>query len=112
MPPVWDIETMTRTQSVDKMIEGLKNWCKIVEEHYDIKPIIYTSDKYFEDFLKEHFDGYIIWIANYNFWVQEMKGHWDFWQFTEKATIEGVKTNKVDVNIYNGTVDDLEGLTL
>ena len=112
LPPVLDIETMPRTQSVDKMIEGLKNWCKIVEEHYDIKPIIYTSDKYFEDFLKEHFDGYIIWIANYNFWVQEMKGHWNFWQFTEKATIEGVKTNKVDVNVYNGTVDDLEGLTL
>ncbi|MBO6213538.1 glycoside hydrolase family 25 protein [Algoriella sp.] len=112
LPPVLDIETMPRTQSVDKMIEGLKNWCKIVEEHYDIKPIIYTSDKYYEDFLQAHFEGYIIWIANYNFWVERMKGHWDFWQFTEKATIDGVKSNKVDVNIYNGTVDDLEALTL
>ncbi len=112
LPPVLDIETMPKTQSMDKMIEGLKNWCKIIEEHYDVKPIIYTSDKYYEDFLKEHFDGYIIWIANYNFWVERMKGHWDFWQFTEKATIEGVDGYKVDVNIYNGTVDDLEGLTL
>ena len=112
LPPVLDIETLPKTQSMDRLVEGIKNWCKIVEEHYDVKPIIYTSDKYFEDYLQNHFEGYIIWIANYNFWVQEMKGHWDFWQFTEKATIEGVKTNKVDVNIYNGTVDDLEGLTL
>ena len=112
LPPVLDIETLPKTQSMDRLVEGIKNWCKIVEEHYDIKPIIYTSDKYFEDYLQNHFDGYIIWIANYNFWVQEMKGHWDFWQFTEKATIDGVKRYKVDVNIYNGTVDDLEGLTL
>lgn len=112
LPPVLDIETLPKTQSMDRLVEGIKNWCKIVEEHYDIKPIIYTSDKYFEDYLQDHFDGYIIWIANYNFWVQEMKGHWDFWQFTEKATIDGVKRYKVDVNIYNGTIDDLEGLTL
>ena len=112
LPPVLDIETLPKTQSMDRLVEGIKNWCKIVEEHYDIKPIIYTSDKYFEDYLQNHFDGYIIWIANYNFWVQEMKGHWDFWQFTEKATIDGVKRYKVDVNIYNGPVDELEGLTL
>ena len=112
LPPVLDIETLPKTQSMDRLVEGIKNWCKIVEEHYDVKPIVYTSDKYFEDYLQNHFEGYIIWIANYNFWVQEMKGHWDFWQFTEKATIDGVKRYKVDVNIYNGTVDDLEGLTL
>lgn len=112
LPPVLDIETLPKTQSMDRLVEGIKNWCKIVEEHYDVKPIIYTSDKYFEDYLQNHFEGYIIWIANYNFWVQEMKGHWDFWQFTEKATIDGVKRYKVDVNIFNGTVDDLEGLTL
>ena len=112
LPPVLDIETLPKTQSMDRLVEGIKNWCEIVEEHYDVKPIIYTSDKYFEDYLQNHFEGYIIWIANYNFWVQEMKGHWDFWQFTEKATIDGVKRYKVDVNIYNGTIDDLEGLTL
>ncbi|WP_314243647.1 GH25 family lysozyme [Empedobacter tilapiae] len=112
LPPVLDIETLPRTQSMERLVEGIKNWCKIIEDHYDIKPIIYTSDKYFEDYLQNHFEGYIIWIANYNFWVQEMKGHWDFWQFTEKATIEGVERYKIDVNIYNGTIDDLERLTL
>lgn len=112
LPPVLDIETLPRTQSMERMIEGIKNWCKIVEEHYDVKPIIYTSDKYFEDYLNEHFKEHYIWIANYNFWTEKMKGHWDFWQFTEKATIEGIKTTKVDVNIYNGTVDDLQGITL
>lgn len=112
LPPVVDIEHIPRTQSMEKLIEGVKNWCKIVEQHYDVKPIIYTSDKYYEDYLQKHFDGHLIWIANYNFWTEKMKGLWNFWQFTEKASIEGVKRYKVDVNIYNGTVDDLENLTL
>ena len=111
LPPVLDIETMPRTQSMERLVEGLKNWCNLIEEHYKIQPIIYTSDKYYEDYLRQHFDGYVIWIANYNFFVEDMKSHWDFWQFTEKAQIKGT-TYKVDVNIYDGTVDGLKNLTL
>ncbi|MBS7333170.1 MAG: glycoside hydrolase family 25 protein [Weeksellaceae bacterium] len=111
LPPVLDIETMPRTQSMERLVEGLKNWCTIIEEHYGIQPIIYTSDKYYEDFLRSHFEGYTIWIANYNFFVEEMKPHWNFWQFTEKGQIKGTK-EKVDINVYNGTVDDLKSLTL
>lgn len=111
LPPVLDIETMPRTQSMERLIEGIKNWCTIIEAHYGIQPIIYTSDKYYEDFLRDHFDGYTLWIANYNFFVEDLKPHWNFWQFTEKAQIKGT-TYKVDVNIYDGTVDGLKNLTL
>ena len=111
LPPVLDIENMPRNQSMDRLVEGLKNWCTIIEKHYDVKPIIYTSDKYHQDFLQEHFEGYIIWIANYNFFVEDIKKHWDFWQFTEKGQIKGT-TYKIDVNIYNGTVDGLKLMTL
>jgi len=111
LPPVLDIETMPKTQSMERLIEGLKNWCTLIEEHYNIQPIIYTSDKYYEDFLRQHFEGYTIWIANYNFFVEKMKPHWNFWQFTEKGQIKGTKY-KVDVNIYNGTVDGLKLMTL
>ena len=106
LPPVLDIETLPKTQSMDRLVEGIKNWCKIVEEHYDIKPIIYTSDKYFEDYLQNHFDGYIIWIANYNFWRNDLESDWQFWQFTEKAQIEGIE-GMVDVNIFNGNKNKL-----
>lgn len=35
-------------------------------------------------FLKEEFEDYTFWIANYNFWVEGIKDDWQFWQFTEK----------------------------
>lgn len=111
LPPVLDIETMPKNQPMVRLVEGLKNWCSIIESHYGIKPIIYTSDKYHQDFLIEHFDDYIIWIANYNFFVENMQPHWDFWQFTEKAQIKGTR-EKVDVNIYRGTIDQLKNITL
>ena len=55
-----------------------------------------------EDFLKKEFSGYSFWIANYNFFEENIKDDWLFWQFTEKAAVDGIYEN-VDLNIFNGT---------
>ena len=102
LPPVLDIEQLPKNQSLDSLKVGLRRWLVKVEDHYKKKPIIYSGEKYYENFLKEEFSDYTFWIANYNFFVEDMKEDWLFWQFTEKATVEGIKGN-VDVNIYNGT---------
>jgi lysozyme len=91
--------------------KGLQRWLDKVETHYKVKPIIYTGEKYYENFLKDEFEGYTFWIANYNFFVEEIKEDWLFWQFTEKANIAGIE-EKVDLNIYNGTPKMLEYLTI
>lgn len=110
-PPVLDIEKLPESQSVDSLKVGLKRWLIAVENHYKVKPIIYSGEKYYEDFLKEEFEGYTFWIANYNFWVEGIKDDWQFWQFTEKARINGVSEN-VDINIYNGSLKMLFYLTV
>jgi lysozyme len=46
---------MPKGQSMDKLKEGLQNWLTIVEKQYGVKPIIYTGEKYFEDFLQDDF---------------------------------------------------------
>ena len=102
LPPVLDIEQLPKNQSLDSLKVGLRRWLVKVEDHYKKKPIIYSGEKYYENFLKEEFSDYTFWIANYNFFVEDMKEDWLFWQFTEKATVGGIKGN-VDVNIYNGT---------
>lgn len=102
LPPVLDIEQLPKNQSLDSLKVGLRRWLVKVEDHYKIKPIIYSGEKYYEHFLKEEFSEYTFWIANYNFFVEDIKEDWLFWQFTEKATISGIDGN-VDLNIYNGT---------
>jgi len=111
LPPVLDIEKLPENQSVERLKIGLKRWLKKVEEHYKVKPIIYTGERYYDDFLKEEFSDYLFWIANYNFYREKIDEEWLFWQFTEKASVKGIKGN-VDVNIYNGDLQQLRYITV
>lgn len=111
LPPVLDIERLPKNQSLDSLKVGLKRWLNKVELYYGVKPIIYTGEKYYADFLHEEFKDYPFWIANYNFFVEEMKDNWLFWQFTEKASIDGIN-GTVDVNIFNGTDKEMRYLTV
>jgi lysozyme len=111
LPPVLDIEKLPKGQSLDSLKVGLRRWLKAVEAHYKVKPIIYTGEKYYDDFLKEDFSDYLFWIANYNFYQERIQEDWLFWQFTEKATISGIKGN-VDVNIFNGDAEQLRFIAM
>jgi lysozyme len=111
LPPVLDIEKLPKNQSVANLKLGLKRWLKAIESHYGVKPIIYTGERYYDDFLKEEFSDYLFWIANYNFYREEIGEDWLFWQFTEKAAVPGIK-GKVDVNIYNGDLQQLQFITV
>lgn len=101
LPPVLDIEKLPKSQSIDSLKVGLRRWLTKVEKHYKVKPIIYSGESYYKDFLKDEFSEYPFWIANYNLWRNNIDEDWQFWQFSEKAKIEGIK-GLVDVNVYNG----------
>ena len=112
LPPILDIEKIPKRKSNAKLVEDLKIWCRIVEETYGEKPIIYTYYHYYNDFLKGEFDDYPLWLANYNDVPQPAPdANWDIWQFTENGIVYGINT-KVDVNVYNGSLWSLKRLTL
>ncbi|RZJ75468.1 MAG: glycoside hydrolase family 25 protein [Flavobacterium sp.] len=108
LPPVLDIEQIPSEQSMDSLKSGLKRWIAKVEKHYGMKPILYSGESFYTDFLREEFKGYKLWIANYSFFVDEIRPEWHFWQFTDKASVSGIEGN-VDVNIYNGDLRGLKG---
>ncbi|MDA6068821.1 glycoside hydrolase family 25 protein [Flavobacterium sp. AC] len=111
LPPVLDIERLPKNQSLDSLKKGLKRWLNKVETHYQVRPIIYTGERYYDDFLKEEFGQYLFWIANYNFYREKIEDDWLFWQFTEKGSLPGIK-HRVDVNIYNGDLQQLQFITV
>jgi len=111
LPPVLDIEKLPKNQSLDSLKKGLKRWLTKVEKHYQVRPIIYSGERYYADFLKEEFSEYLFWIANYNFYREKIEDDWLFWQFTEKASLPGIK-HRVDVNIYNGDIEQLQFITV
>ncbi|MFD0962589.1 glycoside hydrolase family 25 protein [Pseudofulvibacter geojedonensis] len=110
LPPVLDIEDIPRIQSIKNLKIGLKRWLNRVEKHYGVKPIIYSGESFYNDHLYKDFSEYTCWIANYNYYVENIDNDWDFWQFTDKGSVRGIK-EYVDVNIFNGDKEKLLKLT-
>lgn len=111
LPPVLDIEERPRKQSMDSLKVGLKRWLNEVEKHYGVRPILYSGDSYFTDFLEKEFSDYVLWIANYNFWLDKPRKHWGFWQFSERGRVSGINGH-VDLNMFKGNMEELEAMAV
>ena len=91
---------------------SIRKWLDIVENHYGVKPIIYTYYKFKTRYLNDSvFDDYPYWIAHYYVDKVEYKGEWKFWQHTDAGKLPGIK-GYVDFNIYNGSFYDLRQLCI
>lgn len=107
-PPILDLEIDRKIMARDhaKIIRMAKEWLRKIEKHYGVRPIIYTYDIYFRDYLKGHgFDNYDFWIARYN-QAGPSAQHWKIWQFTDKGNCPGIST-KVDIDVFRGSFTDL-----
>jgi len=112
LPPILDIEAVPTVQSDKNLRIGLKRWLNIIEDHYGVKPIIYSSDHYFKTYLsKKEFRDYTLWIANFNNMRHPKENKWLIWQFTEKGTLNGVD-GFVDFNVFRGSKKDLNGILI
>ena len=112
LPPILDIEKRSTIQSVKALRKGIKNWLNIVEQHYGVKPILYSGDKFYKSYLKGHgFDKYILWIANYNRVEEPKTKFWSFWQFSDKGKTKGINEH-VDFDVFNGSEQELNQLRI
>ncbi len=112
LPPVLDFEVVGN-QTHANLIRDLQTWLTIVEDYYDIRPIIYTNQKMYHKYIKGHFDNYPLWIARYNTIEPEMsfQQDWTFWQYGNRGRINGIQGD-VDFNVFQGNLEDLHQLTL
>jgi len=110
LAPVLDVET--KGKNVEELQRGVKTWLDIVEAHYGVKPILYTSYKFKESYLNAPaFDAYPYWIAHYYVDSVRYSGHWEFWQHTDIGEVPGIE-GEVDLNVFNGKLEDLSKFTL
>lgn len=113
LPPVLDIEDTSNVQNEVSLRKGLKNWIKIIEAHYGVKPILYSGEAFYRDELQpdSYFKDYPrLWIANYNR-VSEPGVSWDFWQYSDRFPVTGVKS-LVDGNVFHGSQTDFNSLLI
>jgi lysozyme len=113
LPPVLDVETVGKGKDSQKRLrDNVLVWLQRVESHYGVKPIIYASYKFTEKYLNDSiFNTYPYWIAHYYVDSVRYEGKWQFWQHSDVGTVPGID-NDVDLNVFNGTLEDLRALTL
>ena len=112
LPPVLDVEHKPKNQTDEEFAASILKWLDIVENHYGVKPIIYTYYKFKMRYLNDPvFDSYPYWIAHYYVDEVEYEGAWKFWQHTDAGRLPGIK-GQVDFNIYNGSFYDLRKMTI
>lgn len=112
LPPVLDVERKPQNMSIEDFQREVLTWLHIVENKYQVKPIIYTYYKFKDQYLSdERFNGYPYWIAHYYVDKMEYRGQWKFWQHTDAATLPGIN-GYVDLDIYNGSFYDLRQLLI
>jgi lysozyme len=111
LPPVLDIEENS-SLGRENLLKGVKNWLRLAEQHYRIKPIIYANlDFYLRYFNTPDFKKYHFWIAAYAGHRRVNNIPWTFLQFSKKMRVKG--TNEyVDGNDFNGNREELDKLTI
>ena len=88
----------------DEVVRGLKAFLAIVEEKYKVKPLIYSSQDYYDKYLAEDFSSYPRWARNVYWPVYVNAGEgWLVWQYQDKGVLEGYSGEKyIDLNVVNG----------
>jgi glycoside hydrolase family 25 len=110
--PIIDVEQLPKTKTKEQFITDIQKWMDIVEKHYQRKPILYTYISFYEDYLYPAFKQYPLWVANYNNVAAPTSVFkWQLWQFTENGITAGAKA-KIDFNIFNGNIVQLNEFLL
>lgn len=74
--------------------ERLQRFLEILEDHYGIKPIIYTTAKFWDEHLKADFSDYPLWVAEYDVDEPVLPHGWKeyhLWQFKGNVAVPGVE---------------------
>ena len=106
LAPVIDVEEKPKDRAL--FMQELKIFIAELEQHYGIKPIIYSGKKYKERYLNDkYFDRFPTWIAHYYVDTLEVNQRWTLWQCSDRGRLPGINRD-VDINIFNGTANNLE----
>lgn len=108
--PVVDVEVYPH--NTRKLQADLLEFLRLIESYYGVKPIIYTSVKYRRRYLDTpDFDRYRFWIAHYYVDEPGTASQWCFWQFTDRARVDGIQ-GFTDLNVFKGSDSEFETLLM
>lgn len=92
--PIIDIESRGR-EPLTTFQGRLRNFLNMVEKHYRVRPILYTSRDFYNKYLSGPFTRYKYMIARYHSEVPELCDDAEFvmWQYSASGRVAGIRGN-------------------
>lgn len=102
-PPVLDVEEKGRLSS-EQLVSAIREWAALIELRYEVKPIIYTGQNFYNRHLAGQVDDYPLWLARYDRDepVTVCGRPYQFWQFSDEGSSPGV-LGAIDRNVFTGS---------
>ena len=107
--PMLDVE-VRGGWSRSQLIDSVDKFCQLVENHYGVQPMIYSTMGFYNKNLAPHFNKHHLYIGRYSNEEPEInwEGEYTIWQYSETGIIPGID-NYVDLCRYrdDAWIDDL-----
>jgi lysozyme len=99
--PIVDVEVINR-HYIRSFHKNLKEFLLLIEKYCGTRPIIYSYNTFYNKYLAHKYKEYKFMIGRYGAEEPTMidQGSWHIWQFTDKASIDGI-SKAVDLNVLN-----------
>lgn len=84
-----------------------------LEQHYGIKPIIYTTTKVYHYYIEDYYPEYPLWIRNVYYPPDfGTTDDWVFWQYSDTGRLSGYNGPEkyIDLNVFRGSYEQLQTL--
>ncbi|CAG5083480.1 glycoside hydrolase family 25 protein [Parvicella tangerina] len=115
LPPAIDLEFDNNCNTsipVQKFRANFKLFLDRLLEHYNVYPIIYCNEAFYEKYLNvKDFEKCLFWVRNIISQPDLAGRMWDFWQYTAKGSVPGIN-GAVDLNAFSGRRFQFEELIL
>lgn len=115
LAPVVDVEYYADKEANPpkkaQVVSQLQDCLQVLEDYYQVKPVIYTTYKVYQQYIEHEFEEYPLWIRNVYYPPDlDMRGKWQFWQYMDTAVLEGYEGTEryIDLNVFVGTQEKLK----
>jgi lysozyme len=117
LPPVVDYEQSRNDNNTSAARAYLREFLEILKSRGH-KPILYTSNGFWNKYgdKNSYWKEFPLWLAYYTTSIKALIpspwANWTFWQYssTGKGSTYGTQSYNVDLNRFNGNMEDLEKL--
>lgn len=91
--PMVDFENFGTVKEAPQAVKKLKEFCELVKKHYGVYPMVYTTERIYNERLINDFKRFHLFIAKYKSEKPQLvdDARYTIWQYSDRGKLDGMK---------------------